>query len=358
MKIMTLDTLEILWSKVQSFLNKKSDIDHIHTSSSIYSEDKSSTLTSIITDLENEKTEFNITDDLISYKYKEDSGWNDLLDIRNFKQTVLNDVLTAIFDTYVSLTATKVKTTYLVGETFSVNDITVSLNYKNGGSRNVSGFIISPSSIDTSSSKVENLTITYTIESKTLTTHIPIVVETTDKLLYKLPEEKVFVSSNKDYIDTNLRLLSADIDFTLMVDFTGSVNNTSNANSHCLFHCMTESKPYPGISMSIWTVYYGINIYDGTNNTMSVVSGTKQNIRYNNTDRHKIYLAKSKGSNVYTIKIDDCYGTISAGYSQDVDESLMLGCYQLPDGTKGRFWNGTIHDCKVWHRVLEENEML
>lgn len=358
MKVMTLDNLSDVWAKVQSFLNLKSDADHTHVASSIYSDDNTTNLTSIIDDLENDKTEFNITDDLISYKYKENSGWNDLLDVKSFKQTVLSDVLTAIFDTYVSLSAKKTKTTYLVGETFNINDITVSLNYKNGGSRDVSGFIISPSNVDTSSPKIETLTITYTIENKTLTAYMPIVVATEEGILYELPEEKKFVSADRDYVDTNLRLLTADIDFTLMIDFNGSRDNTSNANSHCLFHCMTENKPYPGISMSIWTINYGFNIYDTTNNSLTVISGDKKNISYNNTDRHKVYLSKPRGSNTYTIKIDDCLGTMSATYFQTIDDTLLLGCYQLPDGTKGRFWNGTIHDCKVWNKVLSESEMI
>lgn len=271
------------------------------------------------------------------------------------KESVYTDVLNAIFDTSISIVATKTKTNYTVGETFTTNDITVSLVYKDGTSKAISGFTIEPATIDTSTPKVDRIVISYKIDEKILSTYIGITVTNEDMVLYELPEEKTFVSANKDYLDTGLCLLKIDTDFTLMIDFTGSADNTSNPDSHCLMHCMNEVDPYPGVSFAIWTVYYGFNLYDANSNKWIV--SNKKNISYNDTDRHKLFLSKHKGSNTYTLRIDDCSGTITPTYFRQVEESLILGCMQETDGNRRRFWNGTIHQCKVWNRNLTESEI-
>ena len=37
--------------------------------------------------------------------------------------------------------------------------------------------------------------------------------------------------------------------------------------------------------------------------------------------------------------------------------TLLLGCYQDVNGTKGRFWKGTIYDFVVYNRALTTDEI-
>ena len=114
---------------------------------------------------------------------------------------------------------------------------------------------------------------------------------------------------------------------------------------------MQEASPWPGISYAVWTDNYGANLYDAD-------SSGNLNIKYNDVDTHKLVIKKSKGNNTYTYCIDGQLVNISASYFQTVSQTLLLGCYQTTDGTKGRFWNGTIKQCKIWNKALTDNEII
>ena len=49
--------------------------------------------------------------------------------------------------------------------------------------------------------------------------------------------------------------------------------------------------------------------------------------------------------------------TITSGYDTAVDKSLLLGCYQEPDGTKGRFFDGTLYQCLVYDKALTDEQV-
>ena len=40
-----------------------------------------------------------------------------------------------------------------------------------------------------------------------------------------------------------------------------------------------------------------------------------------------------------------------------VTENLLLGCYQNTNGTKSRYWNGTINKFAVWFKQLTDDEI-
>lgn len=40
-----------------------------------------------------------------------------------------------------------------------------------------------------------------------------------------------------------------------------------------------------------------------------------------------------------------------------VDKSLLIGGYQTSDGIKGRFWDGTVHFCKIYDKLLTEEQI-
>ena len=40
-----------------------------------------------------------------------------------------------------------------------------------------------------------------------------------------------------------------------------------------------------------------------------------------------------------------------------VDKSLLIGGYQTSDGIKGRFWDGTVYFCKIYDKLLTEEQI-
>lgn len=71
MEILTLDGLKRIWSNFKTILDTKSDSDHIHTVSDVYLDNtKAIDLSSKLASIENDKMSFDISDDLISYKYQ------------------------------------------------------------------------------------------------------------------------------------------------------------------------------------------------------------------------------------------------------------------------------------------------
>lgn len=350
MTFLSMDNLKSIWDTFKKKLSYKADENHYHSLSDVVMSDNiDDTLLSKVENIYGNKARFEISDNIISYKYEKDDDWKDLINVLELREDIFTSAINSFFSGVISITATKTKTKYYIGEKFNTDDIIVTLNYSNGESEAVGGFIVTPITIDTSTPKIEELAIIYYVDGKPLTTTIGITVSDENNVLYELPEEKVFIASNKDYFDTGLSLLKSDIDFTLMIDFTGSSDNTSNASSHCMIHCMYEESPYPGLSISIWVNYYGINIFDSS-------LGIKE-ILTTDDSRHMIIIRRNSKSNLYRLIIDNSYKSITSTYNEKISESLVLGCYQLPDGTKGRFWNGTIHRFKIWNKILTDAEI-
>lgn len=250
-----------------------------------------------------------------------------------------------------SITAKKVKTTYNVGDTVNTDDITVTVNYSNGDTKTVSDYKLSPDTINTDTAHDTTITVIYSDGVKEYRDMITIHI--ISKLLYELPEEKTFNAENKDFVDTGVSLLNKDRNFTLFLEFAGSTNNKNTADTHCVFHCMKEVSPWPGISFAIWTTSYGCNVFD-----MSVPNNiTNPFPAYNDATDHKFVLTKE--NNTYTVYFDGAkIQSVSASYFQAIDQHLLLGCYQTSDGTKGRFWNGTVKQFKIWDGLLNESAIL
>lgn len=135
-------------------------------------------------------------------------------------------------------------------------------------------------------------------------------------------------------------------DFTLFIDYTQGANiNAQNM----LAHCMQEISPYPGLALQMSKNDSNMGV-DGLAIRPSIPSsqGTHNKIvlRFNTqTKREELYV--NSMSNTYG-------GTYSI---VTFDKNLYLGCYVDESGNKGRYWNGTIHDCKVWYSALSDEEI-
>lgn len=162
---------------------------------------------------------------------------------------------------------------------------------------------------------------------------------------YSLPEPTTFNGSS-DYIDTGIKLFNTAKNFTIIVDATFD----RLAKEKCLFHCMTENSPYPGLSIDGNS---GVRIcYTGSNSLVASITPASNvsalALRYKAGKLDRIRYKNAAGQLVsHSIAGTPTYTAIS--------QTLLLGAYQQTDGTKGRFFNGTINDFRLYDAALDDD---
>lgn len=165
-------------------------------------------------------------------------------------------------------------------------------------------------------------------------------------VVYQLPATTVFDGTN--YIDTGIKLFDTDKDFSLFLHYKGSENNTSVLNKHVVMHCMYEAMPYDGIVYQIVDGKYSLNYNQWR--------GLKY--QYNDVSEHKLIIVHEAGTKYASVLYDDGQKTTTfSDEGSNFEYTLLLGCFQSLAGVKGRFWHGTIYDCKVWNSVLPDAEI-
>ena len=98
----------------------------------------------------------------------------------NYDITSINGTLKIVHNTTLApdrIEAVKTKTTYTVGDTLNVDDITVTAHYADGYSRKVTGFTTNVTTIDMSKAGDKTLTVSYTENGKTKTKDIIVTVK-------------------------------------------------------------------------------------------------------------------------------------------------------------------------------------
>ena len=147
-------------------------------------------------------------------------------------------------------------------------------------------------------------------------------------IAYSLPKERTF-NGTSDYVDTGIQLFKTDQNFTITMDVTADTKSTETA----LIHCMKEESPYPGIVIQKGgESYYSLsagNNKSGVRNLVPIGQRTKVVIVKNGT----------------TMKVYNDNGVIDKSVYEftSINQTLLLGAYQTVDGTKGRYFKGTIH---------------
>ena len=155
-------------------------------------------------------------------------------------------------------------------------------------------------------------------------------------------------NGTSDFIDTGVKLYDEDKDYEILMEFEEGSDGDSLGT---LLHCMYEEKPWLGA-----TLYH----LDGGNLTLVVnLSERKDTIV---SDNGVTRLAIAKVGNYYCVKLmhdglaePQLLAEFNMGYAK-VDNSLLIGAYQDANGNKGRFWNGTISQCKVYVGDLPTEE--
>lgn len=155
----------------------------------------------------------------------------------------------------------------------------------------------------------------------------------TPTALYTLPQETTF-NGTSDYVDTGIQLFKTDQDFTITMDVTA---DDLASGQHCIVHCMKEVSPYPGITIQKDMGYnYALGKGNNTNMIGSVIPISQ---------RTKVVIVK----NGTTMKIYNSNNVVgeSPYVFTSIDQTLLLGAYQTVEGTKGRFFKGTIYEFSI-----------
>lgn len=162
-------------------------------------------------------------------------------------------------------------------------------------------------------------------------------------IAYTLPEERIF-NGTSDYVDTGIQLFKTDQNFTITMDVTA---DDLASGQHCIVHCMKEESPYPGITIQKDA---GYNYALGKGNNTSMVGSV---IPIN--QRTKVVIVK----NGTTMKIYNSNNVVgeSPYVFTSIDQTLLLGAYQTVEGTKGRFFKGTIHEFSISNTVYTQEQI-
>lgn len=175
--------------------------------------------------------------------------------------------------------------------------------------------------------------------------------------VYKLATPKTFVPANMEYIDTGIRMFESidpKPEYTILFEVQCGENVTAKSDTWVLMHCMEESEPWPGFTVQITggyggTGYLQANIYGGVG-TLKLLSAVKETKR-------KLAVTISENTAVSWQTKDYKITSEISNYNTTVNKSLILGAYQTSDGTKGRFFDGTLYQCLVYNKKLTDEQI-
>lgn len=161
-----------------------------------------------------------------------------------------------------------------------------------------------------------------------------------------------------DYVDTGIKLFDVADDWTIYFAVDLSQGVTQTRTNIPVFHCIYELDPWPGISFQggLSKLYAGRYTGGNWSNTEVPVSGKTY---YQGCvickDKFVKYIYDKTSP---TTEIRELIINHTTIFNDNVKKAtLLLGCYQDVNGTKGRFWKGTIYDFVVYNRALTTDEI-
>lgn len=175
--------------------------------------------------------------------------------------------------------------------------------------------------------------------------------------VFTLPETN-FVPSEQKIVDTGIKLFESEDgakDYTIII--SQRPNSADTSASQCLLHCMEETSPYPGISIAHSSAYQ-VNAFDKHFNDLLTRA-----IGYDAVNNYSFAIRVSnkrvwvKAYNQNNKSYIDSKGWVDISSYSAVDKNLLIGGYQASDGTKGRFWDGKVYWCKIYDRLLTEEQI-
>lgn len=181
-------------------------------------------------------------------------------------------------------------------------------------------------------------------------------------LVYQLPQVTTFSGTAGQEIDTGVQLFAEDTPFTVLLDWEHTTQVFGN-NVGSIAHCLHEVSPWPGLVCH----YAGGGISSEINQTtsFSVKSSLTDGIEHSNLKYMKVAFVKdADGALTIMRRYKDSYlgwtdvltNTTQGSYVQ-IEENLLLGCYQTTTGVRGRYVTGILNDCKVYNYALPSEEI-
>lgn len=216
-------------------------------------------------------------------------------------------------------------------------DLVVTAHYSDSISETVTTYTLS----GTLTVGASTVTVIYGGKSTTFSVN----VEDGSSVLYALPHATEF-NGTSDYIDTEVQLRKEDISFTIFLH--ASQNESVDGNNRTILHSMHEASPYDGLAIDYNAANFRI-LCGGNSSGMTTVPDTEIS-----DSGIYVVVTHEQGTSNY----DAYYKTASIvqhkqlTYSfASVDETMLIGAYQTTNGTKGRYFKGTIYDLTVLNDV-------
>ena len=243
--------------------------------------------------------------------------------------------------------------------------LTVTARYSDGTTQTVTGYTLSGTLTAGTS------TITASYSGKTATFNVTVTERATPPTpstdpIYTVTPGTVF-NGTSDYIDTGLQLMGSNkSNLTIVFDVLDKSTPGSNAQK-TLFHCMHEVSPWPGncIQFSYDTVNLNTKVLDFDVNSNTSGSSVKVTAlpSTSNGVREKFvgiidFLSGTVKALVNIADVDYAESdTLPSNIgSIVVTENALIGCYQTSTGVRGRFWEGTVYDFKIYNYAWSDNE--
>ena len=172
--------------------------------------------------------------------------------------------------------------------------------------------------------------------------------------LYKLAAQKTFVQSQKECIDTGLKLFETvndAMELTLLATFSVAAGTYTGSSPAALFDCfINNSGDQRGVFGCTWgDGNFGVNVYQSSGASNTLVDDTK------------LQLAIQIKGGKYRMTQNGTFGAWSSisnyGTGKTVSKSLIIGA-SLGDGTEKKFYfGGTVYDFQVYGKALTDAQV-
>lgn len=180
--------------------------------------------------------------------------------------------------------------------------------------------------------------------------------------VYKLAQATEFTPAKAQCIDTGIKMLSS-IDpkpgYTILFEVQYNESLAAQKDTYALLHCMEESSPWPGFVVQVGSNgmlqynMYGCQKMIDTRTDL-IANKRKFAIQFYDSRIRGI----SYNGNYLSGDKDKDYATDITGYTTAVNKSLIIGARQQSNGTKDRYFDGTLYQCLVYDKALTPAQML
>lgn len=218
------------------------------------------------------------------------------------------------------------------------------------------------SSVTVTAAAAGECTITAAAGGKTATCAVTVAADSSGDSdpvpVFTLPET-AFVPSEQKVVDTGIKPFeSADgaKDYTIII--SQRPNSTDTSTPHCLLHCMEETSPNPGLSLSHGKSAYAISAFGRRADQLlseSIGFNTNPVVFAIRVSAKQVW-AKAYACNNGVFIESKGWVELYSDYAA-VDKTLLIGGYQTSDGVKGHFWDGTVNWCKIYDKLLTEEQI-